>query len=115
MMATGKVMTTSEIYKHKMQVNDGSTTQLEPSSLTPVKEGEGVGDVSTAAVPAMPPLDQTQDESLQKQEEQAVVPEARGDEGEGEMGEVEGEQKVADEDGEGKGGGEEGTTLAQEQ
>ena len=103
-------MTTGEIYKYKMQVNDGSATQPEPSSLTPVKEGEGE-DVSTAAVPAMPPLDQTQDESLQKQEEQAVMPEAGGDEGEGETG----EEKVADEDGEGEGGGEEGTTLAQEQ
>ena len=112
MVAAGKVMTTSEIYKHKMQVNDGSTTQPEPSSLTPVKEGEGVGDVSTAAVPAMPSLDQTQDESLQKQEEQAVVPDAGG---EGETGEVEGEEKASDEDREEKGGGEEGTTLAQEQ
>lgn len=111
-LAQGKVMTTSEIYKHKMQVNDGSTTQPEPSSLTPVKEGEGVGDVSTAAVPAMPSLDQTQDESLQKQEEQAVVPDAGG---EGETGEVEGEEKASDEDREEKGGGEEGTTLAQEQ
>lgn len=110
-IVAGKVKTTAEIYKHKMQVNDGSTAQPESPSLTPVKEGEGVIDVPTTAVPAMPSLDQTQDESLQQQEEQ--VPGAEG--GEGETEEGEGEEKVADEDGGGKSGGEEETSLPQEQ
>lgn len=112
-MAAGKVKTTGEIYKHKMQVNNESTLEQVPSTLTPVKEGEGVGDVSSTAVPPLPSLDQTQEVLLQKEEEQVVVPGAEG--GEGDTREVEGGEKTAEEDGLREGGGEEEMTLTQEQ
>ena len=103
-MVAGKVKTTGEIYKHKMQVIEG-IPQQEPSSLSPVEETESrEDDLSTSAMPAMPPLDA----SLLPQQREGVEGQGEG-EGEGKQGEGEGEQGEGQGEGEqGEGGGNEG-------
>ena len=90
-MVAGKVKTTGEIYKHKMQVIEGMPQQ-DPSSLTPSEST--VDDLSTSAAPAMPPLDQTQDASLQPQQVEGEKEEREGREGrEGAVREERGRKK----------------------
>lgn len=63
---SGKVQTTSEIYKHRMQVNqdDTSLTAL-PTGSTPT------ADTSTTTIEAMPPLnDQTMNQTKDPTEDQ---------------------------------------------
>ena len=102
-MVAGKVKTTGEIYKHKMQVIEG-IPQQEPSSLSPVEETESrEDDLSTSAMPAMPPLDA----SLQPQQREGVEGQGEG-EGEGKQGEGQGKGEGEGEQGEGQGEGEQG-------
>ncbi|CAI8044553.1 Pyridoxal-dependent decarboxylase domain-containing protein 1 [Geodia barretti] len=91
-LSQGKVKTTGEIYKHKMQVNETSQPDMSASlaALPSLKDTESVAsDVSSAAVPAMPSLEQGDGDSSSEHQHQ-----------------TEGEVEVAGGEG-GDGGGEE--------
>ena len=106
-MAAGKVKTTGEIYKHKMQVNEGSSQQQQGQQQgTPTPPAKGtessVSDVSTASAPPMPSLDETRDTPVQQQQKEG---EGKEEEGEGGGEDTGGTEEARGED----------TTPAQEQ
>ena len=108
MVATGKVKTTGEIYKHKMQVNETSQPDMSASltALSSLKDTESVAsDVSSTAVPAMPSLEQGGgDSSSEHQHQTEEDVEVAGGEREG--GGEEEREGTATEAAESGGGGE---------
>ena len=80
--------TTGEIYKHKMQVNETSQPDMSASltALPSLKDTESVAsDVSSAAVPAMPSLEQGDGDSSSEHRHQTEGEvEVAGGEGGGE-------------------------------
>ena len=116
-VAAGKVKTTGEIYKHKMQVNETSQPADSSASLAAasLKDAESVAsDISsTAAVPAMPSLEQGRGSPTSHQQEveqQQGEGEAEGGSGEGGREEEEIGSKTEDTE---AGGGGESTSLPQ--
>ena len=107
---TGKMKTTGDIYKHKMQVNNDPLKQ--GSSTPPV--AETMSDDSTADVPAMPSMDHTMDTSLDQQQQQHGEGEQEREQEDREAREREGEEGEEEEE-EGEEQGEVGTTQAEEQ
>ena len=118
----GKVKTTGEIYKHKMQVNNTSQPDLSASLTAPsLQDTESVAsDVSSTAVPAMPLLEhgggggdgdstsETQQQTTEGQEGEVGEGGAGGGEGEEGGGKERTETEATE-----TGGGEESTSLPQ--
>ena len=96
----GKVKTTGEIYKHKMQVNElpqAGTASSVPEPATAESETSEIS--STTPLPVMPPLDQSQDTPLDQSQDTLVHQQQQQQE---EEEEEEEEELVTTEGGEGE-------------